>query len=96
MDTAAEIPVTAPASMHLPSLAVGLLIMLGGTLYPPLMTDAAGKADHNLAMALFWAMSAGFVRGVGFVPQRWIWRALFSGWACAAALLLAAVLKLQH
>ena len=37
-----------------------------------------------------------FVRGVGFVPQRWIWRALFSGWACAAALLLAAVLKLQH
>ena len=35
-------------------------------------------------------------RGVGFVPQRWIWRALFSGWACAAALLLAAVLKLQH
>ena len=51
----------------MPSLAVGLLIMVGGTLYPPLMADAAGKADHNLAMALFWAMSAGFVRGVGFV-----------------------------
>jgi predicted membrane protein len=47
-------------------------------------------------MALFWAMSAGFVRGVGFVPRRWIWRAIFSGWACAAALLLATVLKLQH
>ena len=49
-----------------------------------------------LAMALFWAMSAGFVRGVGFVPRLWVWRALFSGWSCAAALLLAAVLKLQH
>ena len=49
-----------------------------------------------LAMALFWAMSAGFVRGVGFVPQRWAWRALFSGWSCAAALALAAMLKLQH
>lgn len=79
-----------------PSLAVALVIMVAGTLYPPLMADAAGKADHNLAMALFWAMSAGFVRGVGFVPRLWVWRALFSGWSCAAALLLAAVLKLQH
>ena len=86
----------APPRIQWPSLAVALLIMVGGTLYPPVMADAAGKADHNLAMALFWAMSAGFVRGVGFVPRRWIWRALFSGWACAAALLLAAVLKLQH
>jgi predicted membrane protein len=79
-----------------PSLAVALVIMVAGTLYPPLMADAAGKADHNLAMALFWAMSAGFVRGVGFVPRLWVWRAIFSGWACAVALLLAAVLKLQH
>lgn len=85
-----------PSRIQWPSLAVALSIMVGGTLYPPLMADAAGKADHNLAMALFWAMSAGFVRGVGFVPRRWIWRAIFSGWACAAALLLAAVLKLQH
>ena len=46
--------------------------MVGGTLYPPLMADAAGRADHGLAMALFWAMSAGFVRGVGFVPRRWV------------------------
>jgi predicted membrane protein len=82
--------------MQFPSLAVALVIMVGGTLYPPVMADAAGKADHNLAMALFWAMSAGFVRGVGFVPRLWVWRAIFSGWACAAALLLAAVLTLQH
>jgi predicted membrane protein len=86
---------TAPR-IQWPSLAVALLIMVVGTLYPPLMADAAGKADHNLAMALFWAMSAGFVRGVGFVPRLWAWRALFSGWSCAAALLLAAVLKLQQ
>jgi cyd operon protein YbgE len=82
--------------MHGPSLAVALLIMVVGTLYPPLMADAAGHADHKLAMALFWAMSAGFVRGVGFMPRRWFWRALFSGWSCSAALLLAAALKLQH
>jgi predicted membrane protein len=79
-----------------PSLAVGLLIMVVGTLYPPLMADAAGKADHTLAMALFWAMSAGFVRGVGFVPRRWMWRILFSGWSCAAAGVIALLLKLQH
>jgi len=89
-------PVHAPPSIHWPSLLVALVIMLAGTLYPPLMADAAGKADHNLAMALFWAMSAGFVRGVGFVPRLWAWRALFSGWSCAAALLLAAATKLQH
>jgi predicted membrane protein len=86
----------APTRIQWPSLMVALLIMVGGTLYPPLMADAAGKADHNLAMALFWAMSAGFVRGVGFVPRAWIWRAAFSGWACLVTLLLAVVLKLQH
>ncbi|MEN9482928.1 MAG: hypothetical protein RJB37_808 [Pseudomonadota bacterium] len=86
-------PPLQPPGTHLPSLAVALLIMVVGTLYPPLMADATGRADHPLAMALFWAMSAGFVRGVGFVPQRWIWRVFFSGWSCAAALLLAAMLK---
>jgi predicted membrane protein len=94
---APTVPAGHPAPrIQLPSLAAALVIMVAGTLYPPLMADAAGKADHTLAMALFWAMSAGFVRGVGFVPRRWVWRALFSGWSCAAALLLAAVLKLQH
>ena len=82
--------------VHGPSLAVALVIMVAGTLVPPLMADATGRADHNLAMALFWAMSAGFVRGVGFVPRGTAWRVLFSGWACAAALLLAVALKLQH
>ena len=87
-----------PAAPHLqwPCLAVGLLVMVVGTLYPPLMANAAGKADHNLALALFWAMSAGFIRGVGFVPLLWVWRWAFGGWACGAALLLAGWLKLQH
>jgi predicted membrane protein len=85
-----------PSRVHLPSLAVALIIMVAGTLYPPLMADGAGRADHALAMALFWAMSAGFIRGVGFVPRWRVWRWLFSGWSCAAALSLAVVLKLQH
>jgi hypothetical protein len=77
--------------MHLPSLFVALTIMLGGTLYPPLMADAAGKADHGLALALFLAMSTGLIRGWASCPvtpsggsssragpARWRWR-----WRCS-------------
>jgi predicted membrane protein len=83
----------APSRVHLPSLMVALVIMLVGSIYPLLFADAAGKADHGLAMALFWAMSAGLVRGVGFVPRRRVWRWLFSGSACALALVLAAWIR---
>ena len=82
--------------LHWPSLLVAVLIMVVGTLYPPLMADSAGKADHSLAMALFWAMSAGFVRGVGFLPRLVLWRWIFSGWAALAALALALAIKLNH
>ena len=57
------------------------------------MTRADGSANHALALALFWAMSAGLVRGVGFVPRAWGWRLMFSGWSCLAALLLASWLR---
>ncbi len=84
---------TAGGRMHLPCLLVGLAIMVGGSVYPVLFAAADGRADHGLATALFWAMSAGFVRGVGFMPRAQPWRLLFSGWACAAGLLLAAGLR---
>lgn len=80
--------------LHLPCLLLGLGLMLGGTLYPPLFADAQGRADHGLALLFFWAMSAGFIRGVGFVPRARLWRALFSPAACALALLAALGLKL--
>lgn len=81
------------ASLHLPCLIVGLAIMTVGSVHPLLFTDAQGQADHGLALALFWAMSAGLVRGVGFVPRQAFWRGLFSAGACLAALLLAAWLR---
>jgi len=81
---------------HLPSLAVGLGIMVVGTLYPPLMAKSTGGADHMLATLLFWAMSAGFVRGVGFVSRHATLRWLFSGWACTAALIAAVGWRLAH
>ncbi len=80
-------------AVHLPSLLVAVAIMFGGSVYPMLFAGADGKADYSLAMALFWAMSAGFIRGVGFLPRALIWRLLFSGWSCLAGLLLAAGLR---
>ena len=83
----------APSHIHVPSLTMAIVIMLVATVYPPLMVDTAGKADHGLMTALFFAMSAGFVRGVGFVPQALAWRCLFSSWACMAALAVARWIK---
>jgi predicted membrane protein len=82
-----------PSRIHVPSLAVAIAIMLVATVYPPLMVDATGKVDHGLMTVLFFAMSAGFVRGVGFVPQAFVWRWLFSSWACLAALAAALSIK---
>jgi predicted membrane protein len=82
-----------PPRIHPPSLTVGLVIMVAGTVYPLFMANAAGRADHGLALLLFWAMGAGFIRGVGFVPRAVVWRWLFSGWACALALGLAAATR---
>ena len=58
--------------IHAASLAAGLIVMAVGTVYPYIVTNGAGHADHTLAMLLFWAMSAGLVRGVGFVPRHWV------------------------
>lgn len=92
----AAVGVDTPPRVHGPGLVVALAIMVAGTLYPPLMADATGRADHGLAFALFWAMSSGFVRGVGFVPRARVWRWLFSGWSCALALIAALAFKWLH
>ena len=42
------------------------------------------------------AMSVAFVRGVGFVPRMLVWRWLFSGWTCFAALAVAGWVKFLH
>jgi predicted membrane protein len=81
------------AAIHLPCLLTAIVIMLAGSIYPLLFAGADGKASHGLAMAMFWAMSAGFVRGVGFVPRARLWRLLFSGSACLVGLVLAGALR---
>lgn len=75
-------------------LAAAIVIMVGITIWPGALSGPGGEADHRAAMALFWAMSAGFVSGVGFRPRLLAWRWLLSGSACLAGIVLA-VLSLQ-
>ncbi len=74
-------------------LFTAVAIALGATVYPQALVDAGGRVDHGAVTFAFWSMSAGFVRGVGFVPRGWVWRWLFSGWACAISLALSMSLR---
>ena len=90
---------TSPAEARPPklrplSLVVALVIMIGGSIYPYVFARPDGSADHGFASLIFWAMSAGLVNGVGFVPRWPLWRWLFSGSACLVELTLAAWMRL--
>ncbi|MDR3368524.1 MAG: cyd operon YbgE family protein [Rhodoferax sp.] len=95
MSGVASSPAEASAPKLRPfSLLVALAIMIGGSIDPFVFARPDGSADHGFATLIFWAMSAGLVNGVGFVPRWPLWRWLFSGWACLAALTLAAWMRL--
>lgn len=70
------------ASISVLLLIVGIGIMVVGSVYPIVFTNASGEADHGIATALFWAMAAALVRGVGFIPRHVIFRWMFSGVMC--------------
>ncbi|CCE04856.1 hypothetical protein BRAS3843_120028 [Bradyrhizobium sp. STM 3843] len=64
--------------LNLPCLFDRVILMLVGTLYPPLLADATRRVSHLSVGLAFCAMSAGVVRRVGFVPcSSWL-RWLFS------------------
>jgi predicted membrane protein len=69
-------------------LLVGLCLMFGLTIWPRALIDAHGRADHLAAILVLWAMSAGLVRGVGFVPAHLVPRYALSATACFVALAL--------
>ncbi|GAA5016109.1 cyd operon YbgE family protein [Acinetobacter puyangensis] len=47
-------------------------------IYPNLMLDANGHYSHNAMMLIMLGISGGFIYGVGFIPQFWLWKWLFS------------------
>lgn len=85
----------APGLALLP-LTIAIVITLVLTLYPLALSKADGKADHLAATLLFWAMSAGFVRGVGFVPKHRVLRPLLSSAACVLLFILSVALVARH
>jgi predicted membrane protein len=89
--TGSQVPPTSDsAGIAMLPLGLALTITVVATAWPPLLM-VGGKADHLAANLLFWSMSAGFVRGVGFVPKhqwaRWLW----SSTSCYGALVLFAL-----
>ncbi|HLD67822.1 MAG TPA: cyd operon YbgE family protein [Pseudomonas sp.] len=57
-------------------LAVPMALVL--LIHPGAMLDGAGQYSHAQLMLVMAGVSAGFVHGVGFVPQLRLWRVLFS------------------
>jgi len=79
-----------PAAIAWLPLSIACSIAAIVSVYPQ-AAMAGGRADHPAAMLLFWAMSAGFVRGVGFIPVRLLSRLMLSSGACLGTLALAAL-----
>lgn len=70
-------------------IAIGITLAI--VIYPHLLANSQQKADQFAAMLMFWSMSAGYVRGVGFIPRNKILRWLLGGTACFVALALAII-----
>lgn len=74
---------------NLLALVIGIGVTLVMTVYPHIAAKADGSPDMFSAALLFWAMSAGFVRGLGFIPHLLALRLLFSLPAAFIALAMA-------
>lgn len=58
------------------SLLLALLLAAAILVYPKALTHVS----HGLLSLVMLGVSAGFVHGVGFVPQDKLWRWLFGPW----------------
>jgi predicted membrane protein len=88
-----EAPIPRMAWMPL-CIAIGITLVL--TVYPMVLAVQGGQADHLAATLALWAMSAGFVRGVGFIPQHRVLQWVFSTPACLLTLGMAVYLIAKH
>lgn len=73
------------------SLILGLGIMFLGSIYPFVFAKN-GAVNHGVLMLFMWAMAAGIIRGVGFIPSNPILRMVASSYAAFIAFGLALAL----
>lgn len=57
-------------------MAIPLTLML--MVHPAMILDEHGHYNHGAITLVMIGISAGFIVGVGFKPQFWLWRALFN------------------
>ncbi|WP_417596468.1 cyd operon YbgE family protein [Oceanospirillum sp.] len=60
------------------SLISAIIISVVLTAYPRLIAESIHEVDHGLFTLFMWAISAGFIHGVGFEPKATIWRLAFN------------------
>jgi len=60
------------------SLISAIIISVVLTAYPKLIAESIHEVDHGLFTLFMWAVSAGFIHGVGFEPKGSLWRLLFN------------------
>ncbi len=69
-------------------LASGLSLWV--LLFPSAVAQSPAQVRHGLLALAMWGIAAGFVHGVGYVPQHAVWRVLL-GPLVALPLMLASV-----
>ena len=47
-------------------------------IHPAMIVDVNGHYNHSALMMVMIGISGGFIHGVGFLPQFWVWKWLFS------------------
>lgn len=60
------------------SLISAIAISVVLTAYPRLIAESIHEVDHGLFTLFMWAVSAGFIHGVGFEPKASLWRIIFN------------------
>jgi cyd operon protein YbgE len=55
------------------AVALSALILI----YPKAIASSATEINHGMLSLWMWGIAAGFVHGVGFVPEHWLWRIVF-------------------
>jgi predicted membrane protein len=68
-----------PAARRISLLAASVLALLI-TVYPMVFMRDGVALPHSVLALTMLGISAGFVHGVGFVPEHPLWRSLFGPW----------------
>jgi len=79
------------------SLLAALTLMLLVTLLPRGLTDADGSPiGHGVLALIMWGLSAGFVHGVGFIPENRVLRVLLGPLAAWLGMAVGLVFYVQY